>query len=330
MNVIVNDMKPQTAGAQSFLASATKKMLINGDWVDAVSGESIESKDPATGNVLATIPKGAKADVDAAVKAARDSFESGVWRNMTPDDRSRILWKISELMEANIDELAELETLDQGKPLFVGRWAEIPGAAQQFRYFSGMTNKIQGETINTSINYQPEGKKIFAYTQKEPIGVVGAITPWNSPLVLEAMKIAPCLAAGCSMVLKPAEDTSLTAIRLGELIMEAGVPPGVFNVVTGLGPEAGQALAEHMDVDKIAFTGSTPTGRKIIEAAKGNMKKVALELGGKSPSVVMPMRKWIWPFPAQPMPSSSTVVRSVLPALACMSKRKPSITWWPA
>lgn len=287
MNVIVNDMKPQTEGAQSFLAAGAKKMLINGDWVDAVSGETLDSKDPATGAVLATIPKGAKADVDAAVKAARASFESGVWRNMTPDDRSRILWKIGELMEANIDELAELETLDQGKPLFIGRWAEIPGAAQQFRYFSGMTNKIEGQTITPSINYQPEGKKIFAYTQKEAIGVVGAITPWNSPLVLEAMKIAPCLAAGCSMVLKPAEDTSLTAIRLGELIMEAGVPPGVFNVVTGLGPEAGQALAEHMDVDKIAFTGSTPTGRKIIQAAQGNMKKVALELGGKSPSIVM-------------------------------------------
>lgn len=287
MNVIVNDVEPQTAGAQSFLSSAAKKMLINGEWVDAASGERLDSKDPATGAVIGTIPKGAATDVDAAVKAARDSFESGVWRDMTPDDRSQILWKIGELMEANIDELAELETLDQGKPLFVGRWAEIPGAAQQFRYFSGMTNKIQGETITPSINYQPEGKKMFAYTQKEAIGVVGAITPWNSPLVLEAMKIAPCLAAGCSMVLKPAEDTSLTAIRLGELIMEAGVPPGVFNIVTGLGPEAGQALAEHMDVDKIAFTGSTSTGRKIIDAAKGNMKKVALELGGKSPSIVM-------------------------------------------
>jgi phenylacetaldehyde dehydrogenase len=287
MNVIVNDVKPQTAGAQSFLKAPAKKMLIGGDWVAAASGETIDSKDPATGAVLGTIPKGAKADVDAAVKAARASFESGVWRNMTPDERGRILWKISELIEANIDELAELETLDQGKPLFVGRWAEIPGAAMQFRYFAGMTNKIEGQTITSSINYQPEGKRMHAYTLKEPIGVVGAITPWNSPLVLEAMKIAPCLAAGCSMILKPAEDTSLTAIRLGELIMEAGVPAGVFNVVTGLGGEAGQALAEHMDVDKIAFTGSTATGKKIIDAAKSNMKKVALELGGKSPSIVM-------------------------------------------
>lgn len=287
MNVVLNDVAPQTEGAQSFLKTPAKNMLINGEWVEAQSGERLDSKDPATGAVNGTIPKGAKADVDAAVKAARDSFESGVWRNMTPDDRGRLLWKISELVEANIDELAELETLDQGKPLFIGRWAEIPGAAQQFRYFAGMTSKIEGQTITSSINYQPEGKRMHAYTLKEPIGVVGAITPWNSPLVLEAMKIAPCLAAGCSMVLKPAEDTSLTAIRLGELIMEAGLPPGVFNVITGLGPEAGQALAEHMDVDKIAFTGSTATGKKIIDAAKGNMKKVALELGGKSPSVVM-------------------------------------------
>ncbi|MDG2320786.1 MAG: aldehyde dehydrogenase family protein [Rhodospirillaceae bacterium] len=287
MNVVLNEVAPQTEGAQSFLKTPAKNMLINGEWVEAQSGERLDSKDPATGAVNGTIPKGAKADVDAAVKAARDSFESGVWRNMTPDDRGRLLWKVSELVEANIDELAELETLDQGKPLFIGRWAEIPGAAQQFRYFAGMTSKIEGQTITSSINYQPEGKRMHAYTLKEPIGVVGAITPWNSPLVLEAMKIAPCLAAGCSMILKPAEATSLTAIRLGELIMEAGLPPGVFNVITGLGPEAGQALAEHMDVDKIAFTGSTATGKKIIDAAKGNMKKVALELGGKSPSVVM-------------------------------------------
>ncbi|MSQ87428.1 MAG: aldehyde dehydrogenase family protein, partial [Alphaproteobacteria bacterium] len=224
-------------------------MLIGGEWVDAASGKRIDSLDPATGQVIGTIPAGAKADVDRAVKVARESFDKGVWREKTPDERARVLWKIADLIETNIDELAELETLDQGKPFFVGRWAEIPGAAGQFRYFAGMVSKIQGETINTSINYQPPGKKIFAYTMKEPIGVVGAITPWNSPLVLEAMKIAPCLAAGCSMILKPAEDTSLTAIRLAELIMEAGVPAGVFNVVTGFGPEAGQALAEHHDVD---------------------------------------------------------------------------------
>jgi phenylacetaldehyde dehydrogenase len=289
MNVVVdiNTAKPKTVGALAFLKTKDKKMLIGGEWVDAVSGKRLDSIDPATGQVIGTIPAGAKGDVDKAVKAARESFEKGAWRDKTPDERARILWRISDLIEANIDELAELETLDQGKPLFVGRWAEIPGAAAQFRYYAGMATKIQGETIPTSINYQPPGKKVFAYTVKEPIGVVGAITPWNSPLVLEAMKIAPCLAAGCSMILKPAEDTSLTAIRLAELIVEAGVPPGVFNVVTGLGPEAGQALAEHPDVDKIAFTGSTATGRKILQAAGGNLKKVALELGGKSPSIVL-------------------------------------------
>ncbi len=288
MNVVVKEVAPQTAGATAFLAAPAKNMLIGGEWVEAESGARIDAVDPASGAVLGTVPRGAAADINRAVQAARETFESGVWREMTPDERGRILWRVAELMEANIDELAELETLDQGKPLFVGRWAEIPGAAQQFRYFAGMASKIQGETITPSINYQPPGKKIFAYTQKEPVGVVGAITPWNSPLVLEAMKIAPCLAAGCSMVLKPAEDTSLTAIRLAELILEAGVPPGVFNVVTGLGPEAGQALVEHPDVDKVAFTGSTATGRIILEtAARANLKKVALELGGKSPAIVM-------------------------------------------
>ena len=289
MNVVVDPKlaQPKTSGAQSFLRAKDKKMLIGGAWVDAVSGARFDSKDPATGAVIGTVPRGAKADDDAAVKAARDSFTKGVWRDKTPDERARVMWKIADLLEANIDELAELETLDQGKPLFVGRWAEIPGAIGQFRYFAGMASKIHGETITPSINYQPPGKKIFAYTVKEPIGVVGAITPWNSPLVLEAMKVAPCLAAGCSMVLKPAEDTSLTAIRMAELIMEAGVPAGVFNVVTGLGAEAGQALAEHHDVDKIAFTGSTATGRKILQAAGGNLKKVALELGGKSPTIVL-------------------------------------------
>jgi phenylacetaldehyde dehydrogenase len=286
--VDIKSIKPTTPGAQAFLKAKDKKMLIGGAWVDAVSGKRLDSRDPATGEVIGTIPAGAKADVDLAVKAARESFEKGVWRAMVPDQRARILWRIAELIEANIDELAELETLDQGKPLFVGRWAEIPGAAAQFRYFSGMTTKLEGTTIPTSIAYQPAGKQVFAYTLKEPIGVVGAITPWNSPLVLEAMKIAPCLAAGCSMILKPAEDTSLTAIRLAELIVEAGVPPGVFNVVTGLGAEAGQALAEHMDVDKIAFTGSTATGRKILDSARNsNLKKVALELGGKSPTIVL-------------------------------------------
>jgi phenylacetaldehyde dehydrogenase len=192
------------------------------------------------------------------------------------------------LIEANLDELCELETLDQGKPLWVGKYAEVPGAIEQFRYFAGAATKIEGTTIPSSIDYQPPGKKIFAYTVKEPLGVVGAIVPWNSPLVLTAMKIAPALAAGCTMVLKPAEDTSLTALRLAELIAEAGVPPGVFNVVTGLGETAGAALAAHPGVDKVTFTGSTEVGKLMLDAAKGNLKRLTLELGGKSPAIVMP------------------------------------------
>jgi len=182
--------------------------------------------------------------------------------------------------------LAAIESLDQGKPIGVAQYAEIPGAIEQFRYFAGATQNLQGAVLPTSINYQPAGKKVFAYTQKEAIGVVAAIVPWNSPLVLTAMKLAPALAAGCTVVLKPAEDTPLTALRLGELFIEAGFPPGVLNIVTGYGAEAGAALAEHNDVDKVTFTGSTVTGRKILESAKGNLKKVSLELGGKSPTII--------------------------------------------
>jgi len=224
---------------------------------------------------------------DRAVAAARVAFETGPWPAMTPAERARLLWTIADVLEAHIDELAELETLDQGKPLYVGRWAEIPGAIGQFRYFAGLATKLEGATIPTSINYQPAGKELFAYTLREPIGVVGAIVPWNSPLVLTAMKLAPALAAGCTVVLKPAEDTSLTAVRLVELMIEAGLPAGVLNLVTGYGAEAGAALAAHPGVDKIAFTGSTPTGRAILDAAKGNLKKVSLELGGKSPAIVL-------------------------------------------
>jgi phenylacetaldehyde dehydrogenase len=195
---------------------------------------------------------------------------------------------VGELMEQHLEELAELETLDQGKPLAVGFYAEIPGAIGQFRYFAGQATKIEGATIPTSINYQPPGKKIFAYTRPEPVGVVAAIVPWNSPLVLTAMKLAPALAAGCTVVLKPAEDTSLTAIRLGELFVEAGFPSGVLNIVTGPGETTGAALAQHPQVDKVAFTGSTETGRAILDAAKGNLKRVSLELGGKSPVIVLP------------------------------------------
>lgn len=277
---------PISDAVRRFLATQNRPMLIGERWVGAASGEVLPSYDPASGDLLANVPAGAAADVDLAVAAARAALRDGRWTGLTPSERARVLWRVADLIEAHIDELAELETLDQGKPLFVGRWAEIPGAVEQFRYFSAQCTKIEGSTIPSSINYQPEGKRIFAYTQKEPVGVVGAIVPWNSPLVLTAMNLAPALAAGCSVVLKPAENTSLTALRLGELVLEAGLPPGVLNIVTGYGADAGAALAAHGDVDKISFTGSTATGRAIIDAAKGNLKKVSLELGGKSPVIV--------------------------------------------
>jgi len=282
------DLPPATAAAKEFLQRRDHRMFIGGEWVEAQSGARLETHNPASGALLGTIPAGAAADVDRAVSAARAAFESPAWRDMTGAKRARLLWKIADLIEANLDELCELETLDQGKPLWVGKYAEVPGAIEQFRYFAGAATKIEGTTIPSSIDYQPPGKKIFAYTVKEPLGVVGAIVPWNSPLVLTAMKIAPALAAGCTMVLKPAEDTSLTALRLAELIAEAGVPPGVFNVVTGLGETAGAALAAHPGVDKVTFTGSTEVGKLMLDAAKGNLKRLTLELGGKSPAIVMP------------------------------------------
>lgn len=274
--------------AREFVAFKQRQLLIDNEWVDGASGDMIKTLDPATGETITEIVAGKREDVDRAVAAARRALNSEEWVSMTPSERGRLLWKLGDLIEANIDELAELETLDQGKPLFVGRWAEIPGAIEQFRFFGGAVSKIEGATIPTSINYQPEGKQVFAYTRKEPVGVVGAIVPWNSPLVLTAMKLAPALAAGCTVVLKPSEDTSLTALRLGELIIEAGFPAGVVNIVTGYGTEAGEALASHAGVDKIAFTGSTKTGRAILDSAKSNLKKVSLELGGKSPTMVLP------------------------------------------
>ena len=272
--------------AAAFLARAPHGLLIGGEWQAAT--DSFDTVDPATGKLLAVVAKGDAAAVDRAVCSARAALETGAWPSMTPMDRAKLLWKIADHLEAHIDELAELETLDQGKPLHVGRWAEIPGAIAQFRFFGGLANQIEGTTIPTSVNYQPPGKEVFAYTVKEPVGVVAAIVPWNSPLVLTAMKLAPALAAGCTLVLKPAEDTSLTAIRLLELMIEAGLPAGVVNLVTGFGRDTGAALAAHPGVDKIAFTGSTATGRAIIDAAKVNFKRLTLELGGKSPVVILP------------------------------------------
>jgi phenylacetaldehyde dehydrogenase len=272
--------------ARSFLSRAPHGLLVGGAWQAAA--DSFASVDPATGAELAQVARADAVAVNQAIAAARAALDAGPWPAMMPMDRAKLLWAIADRLEAHIDELAELETLDQGKALYVGRWAEIPGAIAQFRFFGGLANQIEGKSIPTSIGYAPPGKDVFAYTVKEPVGVVGAIVPWNSPLVLTAMKLAPALAAGCTVVLKPAEDTSLTAIRMLELMIEAGLPAGVVNLVTGFGRETGAALAAHPGVDKIAFTGSTATGRAIIDAAKGNFKRMTLELGGKSPVIVLP------------------------------------------
>ena len=259
-----------------------RPMLIGGKWMNSASGKTFDSYDPSTGEVLARVAAGDKADVDRAVEAARKAFESGPWPRMAPAERARLLWKVSELMEAHKEELAELETLDNGKPIFFSRIVDVPQAIEMFQYFSGWATKIQGTTIPLS---SPLGQ-FFAYTLRQPVGVTALIIPWNFPLIMASWKLAPALAAGCTVVLKPAEQTPLSALRLGELMMEAGFPEGVVNIVPGFGETAGAALAAHPDVDKIAFTGSTEVGKLIVKAATGNLKKVSLELGGKSPNVV--------------------------------------------
>jgi phenylacetaldehyde dehydrogenase len=269
--------------AESFV-TAEHKLLIDGEWVPSASGETFETLNPATEEKLADVAHGKAEDIERAVKAARKAFEDGSeWRTMNPSDRGRVIWKISELIEENGDELAMLEALDNGKPFGVARAADIPLAADLFRYMAGWTTKIEGKTI--PISALPAPGNYHAYTLRDPVGVVGQIIPWNFPLLMAAWKLGPVLAAGCTVVLKPAEQTPLSALRLGELMLEAGLPKGVVNIVTGFG-DAGAHLAAHDDVDKVAFTGSTEVGKLIVEAAAGNLKKVSLELGGKSPNVV--------------------------------------------
>jgi len=262
-----------------------RKMLIDGKWVNAASGKTFPTYNPATGEVLAQVAEGDRADIDAAVKAARKAFDSGPWPRMTSSERGKLIWKLAELVEEHTEELATLETLDNGKALAVARAADVPLAADMFRYMAGWATKLEGTTIPISVPYTP-GAKYLAYTLREPVGVVGQIIPWNFPLLMAAWKLGPALASGCTVVLKPAEQTPLSALRLGELIMEAGFPDGVVNIVPGYGETAGAALAAHDAVDKVAFTGSTEVGKLIVHAAAGNLKKVSLELGGKSPNVV--------------------------------------------
>src|SRR6267154_192577 len=262
-----------------------RKMLIDGKWVHAASGKTFPSYNPATGEVLAQVAEGDREDINQAVQAARNAFDQGPWRRMTASERGRLIWKLADLLEQHTEEFGYIESLDNGKPLNIAKAADVPLAVDLFRYMAGWTTKIEGSTSPTSVPYAP-GAKFFAYTQREPVGVVGQIIPWNFPLLMAAWKLGPALASGCTVILKPAEQTPLSALRLGELIMEAGFPDGVVNIVPGYGETAGAALAAHSDVDKIAFTGSTEVGKLIVHAATGNLKKVSLELGGKSPNVV--------------------------------------------
>jgi phenylacetaldehyde dehydrogenase len=265
--------------------AAPRKLFINGQWVEAASGKTFETPNPATGATLANVAEGDSEDIDRAVRAARAAFDEGPWGSITPSERGRIIWRIGDLILEHAEELAQLESLDNGKPYAVALGADVPLAADLFHYMAGWATKIEGNSLNISVPYMP-GANFHSYTLREPVGVVGQIIPWNFPLLMAAWKLGPALTTGNTVVLKPAEQTSLTAIRLAGLIAEAGVPDGVVNVVTGFGETAGAALAAHPLVDKIAFTGSTEVGKLIVHAAAGNLKKVSLELGGKSPNIV--------------------------------------------
>lgn len=271
---------------EKFLSGPPKKLFINNEWVEAASGETFEVLNPADRSVLAHCATGGKEDVDRAVKAARKAFEVGPYKRMSVHERGKLLFRLADAIEAKAEIFAQLETLDNGKPINVSRAADIPLVVEHFRYFAGWADKITGETIPVAPPYDPDGE-FLNYTLREPIGVAGQIIPWNFPLLMAAWKLGAALASGCCVVLKPAEQTPLSAILLAELIAEVGFPEGVVNIITGFG-EAGAAIANHPDIDKVAFTGSTEVGKKIIQASAGNLKKVTVELGGKSPNVVFP------------------------------------------
>jgi len=255
------------------------KLIIDGEAVDAASGRTFETRNPATEERITDVAEAGVEDVDRAVRAARKAFDEGPWTRMRPAERARLLWKLGDLVLAHADELARLETMDNGKPIFESRQIDIGMVAGCFHYFSGWATKLAGETTAVSPGQ-------FTFTLREPVGVVGAIVPWNFPMIMVGWKAAPALAAGNTVVVKPASETPLTAIRIGELALEAGLPPGVFNVVPGRGSVAGEALVKHPDVDKISFTGSTEVGRHLMQVASAGVKKLTLELGGKSPNIV--------------------------------------------
>src|SRR5215475_8219761 len=266
--------------AKSYVSSP-RKLLIDGAWVNAASGKTFPVYDPSTGEIMVQVAEADAADVDQAVQAARNAFDEGAWPRMSPSERGRLIWKLADLIEKHAEEFAMLESLDNGKPLTVARVADVPLTIDMFRYMAGWATKITGTTI--PISFPGE---YLSYTLREPVGVVGQIIPWNFPLLMAAWKLAPALATGCTVILKAAEQTPLSALRLGELMEEAGFPKGVVNILAGYGETAGAALAAHDLVDKVAFTGSTEVGKLIVKAAAGNLKKVSLELGGKSPTII--------------------------------------------
>jgi phenylacetaldehyde dehydrogenase len=260
------------------------KLLINNEWRAALSGKTFDTPNPTTGRTLATVADAQAEDVDLAVAAARAAY-AGEWSALTPSQRSRVLWRVADLIEEHAETLAELESLDNGKPKLQAQFVDVAVSADVFRYMAGWCTKLEGNTMTLSTPYAP-GATFHAYTLREPLGVVGLIIPWNFPLMMCAWKLAPALACGNTTVLKPAEQTPLTALYLGELLIEAGLPAGVVNILTGAGETAGAPLAAHDDVDKVSFTGSTEVGKLIVNAARGNLKKVTLELGGKAPNII--------------------------------------------
>jgi aldehyde dehydrogenase (NAD+) len=266
--------------AETNIAPAATNLLINNRWVPSESGKTFATINPSTGEEICQVAEADAADVDKAVKAARAAFEQGPWEKMRASERGRLLHRLADLIEKDSETLARLETLDNGKPLHVAKAVDVAKTIACYRYFAGWADKVQGKTI-------PIDGDFFCYTRHEPIGVVGQIIPWNYPMLMQAWKLAPALATGNTVVMKPAEQTPLSALRIGELIVEAGFPEGVVNLLPGFGPTAGAAIASHMDIDKVAFTGSTEVGRLIMEAAaKSNLKRITLELGGKSPNII--------------------------------------------
>lgn len=284
MTTINREQRAYSAAAQAFLARKPA-LFINNEWVASSHDKVIEVEDPSSGKIVGAVVDASDRDVDRAVAAARAAFDDGRWSGLPPMQRERIMHRLADLLEAHADEFAELEAIDNGKPKGMAGAVDIPGAISQIRFMAGWASKVNGEVIQP---YTIPAGAFFGYTLKEPVGVCAQIVPWNFPLLMACLKIAPALAAGCTTVLKPAEQTSLTALRLADLIAEAGFPAGVVNVITGNGHTAGDRMVKHPDVDKVAFTGSTEIGKLINKNATDSLKRVTLELGGKSPVVVMP------------------------------------------